>query len=439
MQTQLASASRERLARWNWVALIVIMLLIAERLAVFFQLGWDLSLNSDDVSYINSGILFAKTGMVTMHNEYPSAQIMPGMTWLIGLFSMILGEGKALWIALKLVWFLFAALNAWVLYRAVTLFAPGWCGILAMLPLFSPQFVWTDNLILTETPFQLCFTAMVYNTLRMGKEQSASAFVLTLLSYMAGLMLKANIAPYPVVALIYLLWTGYDRKKLGRQVVIVTCAVLMFLVPWSARNYRQFGAFIPLTYGAGNPKLLGTYQGYGWPADDTLDYETNVDDVVRERYSEYFDENGNVHGQYIRYIALVSDGIKANYRLKVWAQRDPKSLVISYLFLKPVLLARDIYVNSEAVPFGEYTNEIHSLTKWLALIGFALSFLCRKNRKAVCFAMVNYLWNVMVYAMTFVFGRYNVSLLTMWYLMFGLGLGALALRLQEWFQRRKTE
>ena len=45
--------------------------------------------------------------------------------------------------------------------------------------------------------------------------------------------------------------------------------------------------------------------------------------------------------------------------------------------------------------------------------------------------MLTYLWNVMVYAVTFAYGRYNVSLLTMWYLIIGLGLGALILRLSE--------
>ena len=82
---------------------------------------------------------------------------------------------------------------------------------------------------------------------------------------------------------------------------------------------KQFDAFIPLTYGAGNPTLLGTYQGIRYPTDESLDYETNVTDVVKEKYAQYYDENGNVLPQYSKYIDLRSDGIKANYRLRVWA------------------------------------------------------------------------------------------------------------------------
>ena len=424
-------------ARWHWLAIIVIALLLLERLALCARLGWDYTLGSDDLSYVQSGITFAKTGMVTMHNAYPSAQIMPGMTWLIGVLSLALGEGKALWISLKLLWFLFAGLNAWVLCRAVTLFAPGWCGVLAMLPLFSPQFAWVDNLILTETPFQLCLTAMVCGTLRMGKEQSPGAFALTLVSYMGGLLLKANIAPYPVFALLYLLWVRYDLKKLGRQTLLVACAVLLFIVPWSLRNVRQFHTFIPLTYGAGNPKLLGTYQGEGWPADDTLDYDANVKAVMRARYAAYFDETGQVPERYVRYIGLLEDGVKADYRLRVWAQRDLKSLLKSYLYLKPLQIVRGTYLEQpERVPFGDQTDRIHSATKALAFAAALLAFLCRRNRKPVCFAMLTYLWNVMVYAVTFAYGRYNVSLLTMWYLIIGLGLGALILRLSERKKKR---
>lgn len=94
---------------------------------------------------------------------------------------------------------------------------------------------------------------------------------------MLALMLKANIGIYPLFAAIYLLVVKYDFKVLLKQGLILACALLCFMIPWSIRNYIQFQAFIPLTYGSGNPKLLGTYQGEGYPADETLDYETNVE------------------------------------------------------------------------------------------------------------------------------------------------------------------
>ena len=72
---------------------IVLLMLLLERLLALWTLGVHYTLASDDLSYINSGIRFAQTGMVTMHGTTPSAQSMPGMTWFIGLFAWILGDG----------------------------------------------------------------------------------------------------------------------------------------------------------------------------------------------------------------------------------------------------------------------------------------------------------------------------------------------------------
>lgn len=107
-------------------------------------------------------------------------------------------------------------------------------------------------------------------------------------------MLKANIALYPLFALVYLLVVKYDWKLLAKQCVVLAGIVLCFVVPWSIRNYVQFHAFVPLTYGAGNPTLLGTYQGEGFPSDDILDYETNVERVAEEKYADYYDDAGKV-------------------------------------------------------------------------------------------------------------------------------------------------
>lgn len=408
----------------NRAILILIAVLFLERLLLLYQLGFTYSLDSDDMSYVNSGITFAKTGVISMHNEYPSAQIMPGMTWLIGLFVLIFGEGKLLWIALKLLWIVVGVLTAWFIYRSVCLFAPKWCGVIAALPLLGAEFAWMDNLILTETPFMCCFAAMIYYTLRMGQKQDNYSFWGCLIAYMAGLMLKANIAIYPLFALGYLLCVKYNIKKLLKQIVIVACAVLCFVVPWSIRNMAQFDAFIPLTYGAGNPALLGTYQGMGYPSDESLDYDTNVDAVVREEYAQFYDEKGEVMPEYARYVGLERDGIKANYRLRVWAERDIKSLIYSYGFLKPLSIVNGIFYWTTVfdVPTDVVQNLQRLNTVFCICVGIAALSL-KKNRSQILFLAILYFGNVMVYAMTFAFGRYNVSLMPARYILIGIGCG----------------
>ena len=413
-------------------ALIVLSLLLILRLMALYSLGFTYSLESDDVSYIESGIRFARTGTITMHDDYPSAQIMPGMTVLIGLFVLLFGEGKLLWIALKLLWICMGLGTAWFVYRSVCLFVPKWCGIIGMLPLFRADFIWMDNLILTETPFLLALTAMVYYTLRMGRQPGFRYFWPCAISYMAGLMLKANIALYPLFALVYLLVVKYDRKLLAKQCVVLAGIVLCFVIPWSIRNYVQFRAFVPLTYGAGNPTLLGTYQGEGFPSDDILDYETNVEKVAAEKYADYYDNTGKVLPQYQRYVSLQKDEIKAAYRQQVWWDTDYKKMLYSYGVIKPQMMIESVFywdtVFDQPI---ETLQQIQRVDLYLCIASLAAALVLKRHRKPLLFVTAVYLGNIYIYSMTYAFSRYNASLMSMRFILLGIGAGLLVLLLKR--------
>ena len=413
-------------------ALIVLSLLLILRLMALYSLGFTYSLESDDVSYIESGIRFARTATITMHDDYPSAQIMPGMTVLIGLFVLLFGEGKLLWIAVKLLWICMGLGTAWFVYRSVCLFVPKWCGIIGMLPLFRADFIWMDNLILTETPFLLALTAMVYYTLRMGRQPGFRYFWPCAISYMAGLMLKANIALYPLFALVYLLVVKYDRKLLAKQCVVLAGIVLCFVIPWSIRNYVQFRAFVPLTYGAGNPTLLGTYQGEGFPSDDILDYETNVEKVAAEKYADYYDNTGKVLPQYQRYVSLQKDEIKAAYRQQVWWDTDYKKMLYSYGVIKPQTMIESVFywdtVFDQPI---ETLQQIQRVDLYLCIASLVAALVLKRHRKPMLFITAVYLGNIYIYSMTYAFSRYNASLMSMRFILLGIGAGLLVLLLKR--------
>ena len=80
----------------------------------------------------------------------------------------------------------------------------------------------------------LALTVMVYYTLRMGQEANWKNFWCCAAGYLAALLLKANIAPYPVLALTYLLLRHYDRKLLGKQCIALAAVVLCFILPSEA-------------------------------------------------------------------------------------------------------------------------------------------------------------------------------------------------------------
>lgn len=406
----------------KWI-LLIMLLLLAERLVALGDLGIKYSLESDDLGYVNSGFEFAQTGSIYMYGVL-SAQIMPGMPVIIGFLSIVFGQGRLLWLVLKLLWITMGVLSAFFIYKSVTAFAPKWCGIVATLFLFSPDFVWMDNLLLTETPFMFFFAMMIYATIMMARSTKKSYFWVCFLSYFCALMLKANIVIYPLFALLYLLIAKYDRKLLVKQIGIVAIAVLLFVIPWSIRNYKHFDAFIPLTYGAGNPKLLGTYQGKGYPSDEELDYKTNVEQVAQVKFAKYYSGEGKLKHPYLsQYIALETDGIKANYRISEWIKRSPISFLKSYLSLKP----RSMIINSF------YWEEIFDISyervisircfEWnFCLASLVASFLLKKKRKIMGFLMLLYMGNIFIYSMTFAFDRYAQTLLPIRFIMFGIGL-----------------
>lgn len=405
----------------KWILLIMILLYL-QRLYGMYTLGIEYSLKNDDLSYVNSGIEFAKSRTITMHGVL-SAQIMPGMPVLIGFFSFVFGEGKLLWLVLKLSWFTMNSITAFFIYKTVTIFSPKWCGIIASMFLFAVDFVWMDNLILTETPFMLLFTIMIYSTVQMGKTKEKKYFWLCLSTYMLALMFKANIGIYPICAFMYLVLVKYDIRTLLKQGAILAGILLCFIVPWSIRNYIHYDAFIPLTYGSGNPKLLGTYQGQGYPVDEQLDYEKNVENVAKEKYSKYYDEEGDIEPYLERYVSLEKDGIKADYRLKEWIKRDPKSVLDSYLYLKPKYMINSVFYWQEIfdVPI-EKILIFRQSEFWLCLFITFASFFLKRRRIVISFLWSVYLVNIYLYALNFSFSRYAATLMPVRFMIIGIGI-----------------
>ena len=102
----------------NYSLLIVLIIALALYVSSILYLGYDYNINSDDLSYINSGIRFFEEGQITMHGVI-SAQIMPGLTFLIAGFCLMFGTGIALIIALKLFWLLMGIISIIILYKII--------------------------------------------------------------------------------------------------------------------------------------------------------------------------------------------------------------------------------------------------------------------------------------------------------------------------------
>lgn len=309
---------------------------------MFFHIGAGVVGDSDDVAYIRSGIVFANTGVLSVWSDYPTAKIMPGMPVLCGIFSLIFGEGEAYINALRCCMIAFGCASVYVFYKCCCVVLPKWYGIFAAASFLLPNWAWSDNNILTEAPYLLFYLLTFYYTLRLGETDEPRRCDVAgyVLSFMLALMFRPNILTMPLFTAVYLLLFKKRRARtLVRPALVLVCALLVFVIPWSVRNYRIFHQFIPITNGAANPTLLGTYQGATAPTDDELDYETNVYAVIREKYSEYYDENGVLTDLSAgEMLSEATDKLKTEYRLREWWKRDPKGLIWAYLASKPACM-----------------------------------------------------------------------------------------------------
>lgn len=424
----------------KWI-LIVMCLLFAERIAVMLSLGVDYNLGSDDMGYFNSGIVFADTGTVSIYTPYPSAMVMPGMAVLLGFLSAIFGEGLAYWLAIKLLWCLFGVCTAFIVYKAVRLFAPEYCALIVSLAFFAPNLAWMDNLVLTETPYFLFFTGAVFCTLKMGSCDERRYFVLYAVFYLLALLFRAIAVSLPLFTFVYLLIMKRPRRLLLRRAACTAAALLLFVVPWTVRNYHYFDTFVPLTYGAGNGVLQGTYQGRGYPADEELDYETNVEQVFRERYASYLDEEGNAKDPaQQQYLILEKDSVKAEYRRQVWADTHPFLMLLSYLVIKPLAMPIKVFYWAEVLGVSiQPLLALRFVDLLFCCLTFVLAFVYKKHRAEIgCLAAI-YWVNIYLISFSLSCDRYAETLMSLRYIIVGIGISILAGAIKQRREKRKNQ
>lgn len=420
----------------NWCILVVLLLSIILHIFATIDLGINYTINSDDASYIESGITFIKTGKITMHGVI-SAQIMPGMTFLIGFISLIFGTGTVFMYALKILWALMGIGTIYIVYKTIRLYSNKYISTIPCIFFLAIDYIWMDNMILTETPYIFLFSLLVYHTLKLVLNPNKKDYILIVLYYIMAVFIRPNIGLYPVFLFIYLLLKKYDFKLLMKQCVIAGMILIITLIPWTYRNYKVFGKFIPLTYGTGNPLLLGTYQGVGYPLDEELDYVKNVDEKMDDEMKHYLD-NPDEKDYMTRFYLLEYDGMKAKYRMNEWWKKDKKSMLKSYLFYKPIENFYNYFYWDTVL---NVSSKFIVLTRKIDIVMFLISSIIilidKKKFKEWLFIILVYGSQIVLYSYTFAFSRYAISMFYLRYIIIGIGLGILFKKIKLW--RSKNE
>lgn len=422
--------------RFDSSIFLLIAIMVVERLILFFIIGPGEHSTADDVAYIQGGITFARSGVISVWTEFPTALIMPATPIVTGIMSLLFGEGTAYIAATRILWIFVGSFTAYYLYKASCLFLPRKWGLLAAASFLLPHRAWIDNIISTETPYLFFFCANLYYMLRLREDRSVKAIVKYSLTFILALSFRANIIIMPVFAAVYLaLSKAYSAKELLARLVIFVSISMVFFVPWTIRNYVRFDAFIPVSYGTGNPTLKGTYQGASCPADEDLDYEANVYAVVREKYSRFYAADGTIpNGAHEQYILSQIDSLKAKYRMEEWLKRNPSGFLKSYLIEKPLGMQTWVYYwGPRPDIIIPPTNLLSKLNFILCICAFVLAFALKEKREIVLLLGLIYWINIYIIAMSYAVERYAALLMPMRYMLSIIGIYLILRALQRKF------
>ncbi|MDN7244697.1 glycosyltransferase family 39 protein [Planococcus shenhongbingii] len=414
-----------------WLALILAVGFLL-RLGVIVTYGSDVSLQSDDMGYVKSAINLLETGMLTYHSpDMPTVHIMPGQSILLAFIFLLFGKGSFGIFMGKLVFIAIGTFNIFMVYKIGEIIGNRFIGLLsaAMLAIFIPQIL-TDNLFITETPFMAALFLLLYYSIKLANEPSNwKYFFILMSSYLAVIMFKATFALYPVLLLLYFILKKYPVKIGLKQLGVAAIMLLIVLGPWWARNYVQFGDFIPLTGGGGNPLLLGTYQGAGKELGDPYQEEMGR---IQERF----------RGQNA-YYKLQAQNEVAKERISIWWAEDKDSFLETYLKLKPIKQWETHFYWIEIYGFSKpQINDIHQhIVDWALWSLVALLFV-RQRWKEYLLLISIIVYNLGLNSIFFAFPRYNQPL--MFILFIGIStavyvLYRLAVKIVKSFQSQKSE
>lgn len=384
-----------------YVPIFIIFLAFLLRISVLINYGLDYHLNSDDAGYVNSAVRLLENGMLTYHFEdIPTVHLMPGEPFMLAAIFAIFGTTKGLWVA-KLVHILIGCATIYV----AMLLSKRWVGekgswLVGLIGAIFPPFIQVDNLTLTEGPFVLAMLLLIYCSIRLSEKQNMLWFSFVLITYFIALYFRVNIGLYPLVLFLYLWYKKYPKQLFLKQIMISVVALLVVMGPWWIRNYMVFDKFIPLTAGSGDPLLLGTFQGEGYPEGS---------------YSESIQiTDGRVPKEDIP-ARMEERKVEALERMAQWWEDDPVSMLKSYLWLKPKDYLNGIFYWKPVLGF-----EPEDVLQWYQLmlaVGAAgwlgLGFI-RKHRAEVLLIVSFVLMNVAMNSYYFAYPRYNYPLIFIW-------------------------
>lgn len=407
-----------RIASWfqpNRLIYWVLILALVLRFAALGRYGLSLNLHSDDGGYTESAIRFLQLGRITYQSpDIPTVHMMPGITFLLAAVFAVFGWANTGIYAAKILMILIGTVGILGIYLIGKRIWSVPTGLIAatLAAIYVPG-VLTDNLLLTEPPFTTAFIYLIYFTLTLAYERKARHFYLVVVFYLLSVMFRPTVALFPVLILLYLLVKRYPFHLLWKQAAIALVVVCAILTPWWVRNFNYYHTFIPLDGGSGDPLLLGTYQGTGYPSE--LSYNQVLSKIYDARPHVNAFESSNLEKQ------------AANQRMKQWWDSDKGSFLYSYVVKKPIILWQSpfYWLNIFHVRYATL-RQIQPFLVLLGMVGFLASLFKAARRPEILLLVGVLVYYTVLYSWYFAYSRYSEPLMP--FIFLGIGVGVFLLR-----------
>lgn len=392
----------------------ILLLAFLIRIITLLNYGNDLTMYSDDTRYIISGIEFAKTGHIVYDgNTEPTVFMMPGMALLLSIIFRFTGYTFEGLLLARIPFVILGVISVYGVYLiAKKLFSKNAGNIAAFLLALSFPHITINNMFLTETPF-ICITIFfIYFTLKYCDSKSNKDFLILLTLFLVGILFKPTIGALPLVFIPYFLIRRFPLKLIITRGIYAIVIFILFMAPWWVRNYKVVEEFLPFTGNQGDTKLLGTYQGWGYPDDYTLN---DVATILNEK-----SRNGEYEH---RYFQFKEKGEIANERIKKWKNENPKEFIFTYLVYKPMKMMKEPFYDMPIFDINKniikYMQQLIIIITGIGVLGWILRLKKVENKNGVLLLLLVNFYFIYLNAVYYAHPRYSAYIMPFIFLLTG--------------------
>lgn len=257
-------------------ALIIIeIIFMSLTLISAFKYGNSLLLGSlqkfdnDDVKYIRSAWNLIDNKILCYENiKEPTVYVMPGLTYVLSFFMIIFGKFGGI-TAFKVFQVMLQGGSIYLIFLIGRKAFGSRAAVTACIidALYAAE-LFVSNTILMECIFKFLLLLLIYISIYAVERKSFKLYIAGGIVWGLSCLFKPTAAAFPIVILIMWIKNKYKPSEILKYTAVVLSIFCVIMLPWWARNYRDFNMFIPFTRSSGNPFLQGTFINYdqsaGW-------------------------------------------------------------------------------------------------------------------------------------------------------------------------------